>query len=41
MKKLALEDVIIRPLREKIMVVTVAVAWNVQRHHPLVDAAVA
>jgi len=40
MKKLAPEDVVVRPLREKIMVVTAALAWNARRHHPLVDASV-
>lgn len=41
LKKLAPEDVVVRPLKEKITVVTAALAWNAQRHHPLVDAAVA
>ncbi|OZI34797.1 LysR family transcriptional regulator [Bordetella genomosp. 10] len=41
MKKLAPENVVVRPLREKVMVVTAALAWSAERAHPLVDAAVA
>lgn len=41
MRKLAPENVVIRPLHEKIMVVTAAAVWNANRHHPLVDEAVA
>ncbi|MGF6528100.1 LysR substrate-binding domain-containing protein [Variovorax sp. PvP013] len=41
MKKLAPENVVIRPLKERIMVVTAAAAWNLKRHHPMVDEAVA
>lgn len=41
MRKLAPENVVIRPLHEKIMVVTAAAAWNARRHHPLVDEAIA
>lgn len=41
MKKLAPDNVVVRPLREKVMVVTAALAWNTERHHPLVDVAVA
>lgn len=40
MKKLAPENVVIRPLKEKVMVVTAALAWNTARYHPLVDVAV-
>ena len=40
-RKLAPENVVVRPLREKVMVVTAAAAWNSRRHHPMVDAAVA
>jgi len=40
MRKLAPENVVVRPLAEKVMVVTTAVAWNVDRHHPMVDVAV-
>lgn len=41
MRKLAPENVVVRPLHEKIMVVTAAAAWNAKRHHPMVDEAVA
>ena len=41
MKKLAPENVVIRPLKEQIMVVTSAVAWNANRHHPMVNEAIA
>jgi len=41
MRKLAPENVVIRPLHERIMVVTAAAAWNANRHHPLVDEAIA
>lgn len=41
MRKLAPENVVLRPLHEKIMVVTAAAAWNANRHHPLVDEAIA
>ena len=40
MRKLAPENVVIRPLHEKISVVTAAAAWNAQRHHPMVTEAV-
>lgn len=40
MRKLAPENVVVRPLKEKIMVVTAALAWSTKRHHPMVDAAV-
>jgi len=33
--------VVVRPLKERIMVVTAALAWNSSRHHPMVDAVVA
>lgn len=40
MHKLAPDNVIIRPLTETVMVVTAALAWNANRHHPMVDAVV-
>jgi hypothetical protein len=30
------ENVVMRPLKEKIMVVTAAAVWNTNRHHPMV-----
>ena len=39
MRKLAPENVVVRPLKEKIMVVTAAAVWNTNRHHPMVDEA--
>jgi DNA-binding transcriptional LysR family regulator len=41
MRKLASQNVVIRPLKERVMVVTAALAWNPNRHHPMVDAVVA
>jgi len=41
MRKLAPDNVVIRPLKERIVVVTAAMAWNKNRHHPMVDVAVA
>ena len=41
MRRLAPENVVVRPLKERVMVVTAALAWNTGRHHPLVDVAVA
>lgn len=41
MRKLASENVVFRPLKERVMVVTAALAWNPARHHPMVDAVVA
>lgn len=41
MRRLAPENVVVRPLTERVMVVTAALAWNTGRHHPLVDVAVA
>jgi DNA-binding transcriptional LysR family regulator len=41
MAKLAPENVVVRPLKERIMVVTAALAWNRNRHHPMVEAVVA
>jgi DNA-binding transcriptional LysR family regulator len=41
MRKLTSGNVVIRPLKERVMVVTAALAWNSRRHHPMVDAAVA
>lgn len=40
MRKLAPENVVVRPLKEKVMVVTAAAVWNTNRHHPMVDEAV-
>lgn len=41
MSRLAPENVILRPLKEEIMVVTAALAWNKNRHHPMVNAIIA
>lgn len=41
LKKLAPENVVVRPLKERLAVVTTAVAWNVMRPNPLVDAVIA
>ncbi len=40
MRKLAPENVVIRPLKERVMVVTAALAWNRNRYHPMVDVVV-
>lgn len=40
MRKLAPVNVVVRPLKEKVMVITAAAAWNTRRHHPMVDEAV-
>jgi DNA-binding transcriptional LysR family regulator len=40
MRKLAPENVVVRPLKEKVMVTTAALVWNTNRHHPMVDEAV-
>nr|WP_281254191.1 LysR substrate-binding domain-containing protein [Paraburkholderia ribeironis] len=40
MRKLAPENVVVRPLKEKVMIVTAALVWNTHRHHPMVDEAV-
>lgn len=40
MRKLAPENVVVRPLKEKVMVVTAALVWNTNRHHPMADEAV-
>jgi DNA-binding transcriptional LysR family regulator len=40
MRKLAPENVVVRPLKEKVMVVTAALAWNTNRYHPMVEVAV-
>ncbi|WOS62005.1 LysR substrate-binding domain-containing protein [Sinorhizobium fredii] len=37
MRKLAPENVVIRPLKERVMVVTAALAWNTKRYHPMVE----
>lgn len=39
MRKLAPENRAVRPLKDKVMVVTAAAVWNTQRHHPMVDEA--
>jgi hypothetical protein len=36
MAKLAPDNVLVKPLKEEIMVVTSAMAWNSQRHHPMI-----
>jgi DNA-binding transcriptional LysR family regulator len=41
MKRMAPETVVVRPLTEKLSVVTTAVAWNGARPNPSVEAAVA
>ena len=41
MKQMASETVAVRPLTERLSVVTTAVAWNTARKNPLVEAAVA
>ncbi|MCJ2876633.1 LysR family transcriptional regulator [Rhizobium pusense] len=41
MSRLAPENVVLRPLKERITVVTAALAWNRDRHHPMVDAVIA
>lgn len=38
--KLAPENVTVRPLKEKVMVVTAALLWNTKRFHPIVEEAV-
>ncbi|TSD83492.1 LysR family transcriptional regulator [Mycobacterium sp. KBS0706] len=40
-RKIAPENVVLRPLKEKVTVVTAAVAWNAARPNPIVEAAVA
>lgn len=40
MGRLAPQNVVVRPLKERVTVVTAAAAWNHARHHPLVDVAV-
>lgn len=40
MRKLAPANVVVRPLKEKLMVVTAALAWNADRYHPMVDVVV-
>ncbi|AOJ40311.1 LysR family transcriptional regulator [Burkholderia lata] len=41
MRKLIPGNVVVRPLKEKVMVVTAALVWNANRYHPMVDAVVA
>ncbi len=41
MRRLAPGNVVVRPLKERIMVVAAALAWNVNRYNPMVDEAVA
>lgn len=40
MQRIAPENVVIRPLKERVTVVTAALAWNEKRHHPMVDVVV-
>jgi len=40
MRKSAPESVVIRPLKERVMVVSAALAWNSNRYNPMVDEAV-
>lgn len=40
MRKLAPDNVVVRPLKERVMVVTAALAWNKNRFHPMVDVVV-
>jgi DNA-binding transcriptional LysR family regulator len=40
LKKMAAENVVFRPLKESVTVVTTAVAWSTERANPIVDAAV-
>lgn len=40
MRKLAPENVVLRPLMERVMVVTAAAVWNANRYHPMVEAVV-
>ncbi|ARQ13232.1 LysR family transcriptional regulator protein (plasmid) [Rhizobium etli] len=40
MRKLAPDNVVVRPLKERVMVVTGALAWNKNRFHPMVDVVV-
>ncbi|WP_233858327.1 LysR substrate-binding domain-containing protein [Paraburkholderia sp. HD33-4] len=41
MRKLAPENVVVRPLKERVVVVTAALVWSTKRHHPMVDEVVA
>lgn len=41
LKKLAPENVVVRPLQERLDVVTTAIAWNTTRSNPFVDAVIA
>ncbi|RDJ01359.1 LysR substrate-binding domain-containing protein [Rhizobium grahamii] len=40
MRKLAPDNVVVRPLKERVVVVTAALAWNKNRFHPMVDVVV-
>ncbi len=40
MRKLAPANVAVRPLKEKVMVVAATLAWNPDRHHPVVETVV-
>lgn len=40
MRRLAPENVLVRPLKEKVIVATAALAWNTKRYHPMVEVAV-
>ncbi|WP_408580077.1 hypothetical protein [Burkholderia gladioli] len=35
MRLLAPDNVMVRPLKERVMVVTAALAWDASRHHPM------
>lgn len=39
-RRLAPENVVVRPLKERVVIVTAAAAWNANRHHPMVAVAV-
>ncbi|MDN7933770.1 LysR substrate-binding domain-containing protein [Burkholderia metallica] len=41
MRKLVPGNVVVRPLKERVMVVTAALVWNSNRYHPMVDEVVA
>ncbi|WP_425126127.1 hypothetical protein [Burkholderia gladioli] len=38
MRLLAPDNVMVRPLKERVMVVTAALAWDASRHHPMGEA---
>ncbi|MNT17828.1 DNA-binding transcriptional activator XapR [compost metagenome] len=41
LKKAASDNVVVRPLKEAVNVVTTAVAWSTSRENPMVEAAIA